>query len=227
MAVTGSPTRDRIDGSQVNRKRGNRIRRGLTHWKPWERDNGRGSVVESITEVLTYRITGTHEARNTLHDGPLGFTRMVTLPTVEPVETRTVQRGGKRIHKSPQTLNMGAVSTLYGATEIVERRVKAEGKEPKPIDVQNIRIRNPKGLKNKHSKDAPKMAVCDGATKTVSSEGWKLKRIELHRIGVTKYSDAVAVCGHPDGYSKSIVLRRVKSEQDAIAQLAIIHRINV
>jgi hypothetical protein len=196
-------------------------------------------LTTKTTEVLTFRVTGEHEADSTM-PGSLSQTTKVVLPTVEPVEVRTIRKPGKRIHKGPQSLNHGSfwIAPCF-ATKVVPGKATTKAKAPRPhgkgysvsigedgctnISVRGHLSRFGYTAKNKHTKPVPATEFSPG--KVVNNNLFELANITLEKSG--RLFTATATVWNPESkVHKRIMVPRVRNKKEAIVALRTIHQID-
>jgi len=225
--VTSNPTRDRLDGTQRKTRRGNRSRFSRVN-----RLHRMTQAVENVTEILTFKVVGTHTVR--VDPGFPFRPYEIELPTVEVKDSRLKKRTGKKRHKQAPALPFGPgchIAPIANfengeALKAVEKVKREQAKKDNPGEAKNVRILTAPGIKNKHSVDAPTVDMTQRAAKVVDSspETWRVKRVTMTKIGVTKFHDATIQVSNGE-FSKSIIIRRVKSERQALHALEHIHGI--
>ena len=214
MGSTGKPKRDNMDGTQMHGKHGDKVRRGRTHWNPW--DQFKGCIVERVLEDIKFKVTGTHEATNALDDDNC---RKVTLPTVVIVESKVKNKPGSRKNKAAPTVYAGKYREQPRcATECILTKAQKEAIAAKKRDehaaaspgfdedgCRRIRISDPiPGKKNIHTVDPSKFGSHSGQDVGRSSDLGKGARRHGLRNGV-----GIDICDNRHFELVSITLDKV------------------
>ena len=206
MGVNGSPTQQNMDGSQVNRRRGNRCT-----WPRTARLNTKRVSRESESTVPFYNVDGVHKAYG--RDG-----RVIYLPNVIPNEkfmitSRNARARSRRLKKlSSHDLRYQTVSWNEDVPlkKLKLKAVKKAKAEPK--------------FKAHTGEDNPELDILGGACETVSGLGWRVIRANLQPHG--KHYTAQCILSNGD-YQKSVIIENVRDEEDLLDSLHKVHRATV
>lgn len=241
--ITGSPTPDKMN-TPIRGKRGDRAKRRLTKYNPYrDVSSERGCPVTTEYKVDRY-LTGWQE--RTFETASGGTVKRMVLTVLDCVtkNPKYNNRTGPRRHHRPQTLrnDSGYYPVPSFATEVIsrrERKEKAEKGERKgftvtidPVDgCHNVAVRSHLvkygyTVKNKHTAKAPGVAVPSGEVLSNDPNEWVLKRIILEGPKRQKLKTATCIVRNPNKrIRKSIVLNRVRNEEEARMMLEKIHGI--
>jgi hypothetical protein len=204
MPVTGSPTQQNLDGSQVNRKHGNKM-----VWNKQARHNRMRVVSESETVIPVFSENGTHISCGR-------YDRKITLPSVEYSDTLVlkIKKRGKRGSKGPFSVNQGSIfrcATVSDSIVPLEKRQKA--------------VKVPSEPKQKDSKgtDAPQCDCLGGATESVSCRDWTVKKINLTKHGKWYRADCLLSNGD---YAKPVIIEKAMNAEHIAHILRTVHLVN-
>jgi len=251
MAITGSPTRNKMDGTQsmTRRKRGDKVRRPLTHWSIY--DGWKRCSATAVHIVQRFHVKGTHVARNELDADNVLYPE---LPTVVVTKTKRVGKPGPRKNSLRGTFQR-EVNGVHTVAPLSNIRPKPEI-DPTPrgpgIDEDGCRIvkgSDPiKNRKNIHTVEPYKFGQRSGPdvgkTKDLgkgakrggkrapnspifaNNMDFKLQALELHKVTQTKFFTAVCIVRNAEAKAtKRIIIPRVRNKRNAIEILRIVHKI--
>lgn len=252
--ITSKITAENLN-TPIRGKHGDRARRSLTHWKPWDRF--KPCVVESSTKVAIV------EREN--EDGSVPFHyssnqldfdthRWVSMPDVAKVETKTTKKPGNRANKLPPTLNQGPIYSMYDVCsgKLIPLRKKADPDRAQTIGFDEdgcvrIRISDPvTNRKNKHTVDpdafdkpsGPMLSKAksilgmfgkraDTLPSICDNSEYVLVSIKLDKIPCSKFYQATCKCRNATAkLSKTIIIPRIRNKVQAQARLTAVHGIS-
>jgi len=204
MPVTGSPTQQGMDGSQVNRRRGNHC-----SWPRTARLNSKLVSRESETTIPFFNVEGTHVARG-CDDRP------VILPTVVPNEdymiTSINSRSRSRRLKKHSSHDLRYQMVSWN-DDVPLRKVKVSKKtKAEPV------------VKAHTGEDNTQLDMLGGACESVSCRGWTVVRASMQPYG----KHYTAKCLLSNGkYEKKVTIEDVRDEENLLNLLHYIHNATV
>ena len=204
MPVNGSPTQQNMDGSQVNRRRGNRCT-----WPRTARLSAKATSRESESTVPFWNVSGTHKAYG--RDG-----RVIELPTVIPnedymitsVNSRSRFRRLKKL--SSHRLSVQTVEWNDSVPLLKVKTAKTIKAEPK--------------AKAHTGEDNPQLDMLGGACETVSCEGWTVLRASLKQHGKWYVAQCLLSNGE---YEKKVIFEKVQDEEHLLTLLHDVYQATV
>ena len=252
--ITSKITAENLN-TPIRGKHGDRARRSLTHWKPWDRF--KPCVVESSTKVAIVESVNEdgsvpfHWSSNQLdHETH----RWVAVPDVVKVETKTTKKPGNRANKLPPTLNQGPIYSMYDvcSSKLVPLRKKVDSDDKANTigfdedGCVRIRVSDPvSNRQNKHTVnpdafDKPSGPMLSKAKSILGILGkradtlpsicdnskYVLVDIKLTKVPGTKFYQATCKCRNAEAkLSKTIIIKRIRNKVQAQARLTAVHGI--
>lgn len=243
LMITGSPTAERLN-TGIKSKRGDRAKRRLTHYSHLKDRLSKGSP--SLTEFKVVRyLTGMVERSI---DNAYGGTEKRMVLTVidcvsDPKGKANNRTGPRKLRYANSVRHDGMWTVPSPATKVVRGKATTKAKAPRQrkgftvtigedgcanVSVRSHLFVHGYTAKNKHSVDAPDInsGMFDSGAKVVNNNAFELVKIDLDKIGRTKFHNATAIVWNPESrVHKRIVLPRVRNKKEAIVALRTIHNI--